>query len=759
MMERTSNDRELMMTRRNTTQKTSRAPIVRFSQPAPSAGGTPAGRRTFAPAAICIGLALAVVAVYAQTASFKFIYFDDDASVFKSDRVLGGLTRDNLVWAFTEYHAGYWQPVTAISHMVDVDLYRDPSSEFGQWAGGHHLTNMFLHACNSILLFLALRRMTGDLWPSAFAAAVFALHPMRVESVAWVTERKDMLSGLFFFLTLHAYTSYTRRPSLARYLLVVLPFVLGLMSKPMVVTLPFVLLLLDYWPLGRLRRTAGSPSIARLLAEKAPLLALGLAFSLITVSAQDTAVKSIKDFPLPVRLSNALVSYVAYIRQMLWPSDLAAFYPHPKDSLPAWQIAGAAVILIAITVAVIRAGRTKPYLLTGWLWYLGVLAPVIGLMQSGIQARADRFTYLPQIGLIFGLTWLAAGLASSWHLQPRVLGVAAGVLIAALALCSQEQTRAWSDTDTFYTTILKHTTRNWFMEYNLGTVLARDGKHIEAVKHFREAALINPDAPNVQLDYGGTLCTLGRYEEGLIHLRRSLEIASPDDIDIFYKAAVVFHKLSRFFTGTEKAHLLDEAWNALERARDVNPKSEIMYASLASIRADQGRFEEAIPLYQNAIDLCLARLGAVERHSELAKTYALLGTAYFETGRMRDALNAYREAIRLQPDDVLCLNAAAQLAAMSPDPAIRSGTEAVTWAEHAVNIDGHDPLLMGVLAAAYAEANRFPDAVATGKRALEMAVAQGLDPEEIKKLRDQLTSYEAGIPVRDPPPKATKVDH
>ncbi len=778
------------MMRRNTTQKTARATVTQPRQPVPSAGEL-AFPRTFAPVGICIALALTVAAVYAQTASFEFLYFDDDNSVFKNEHILGGVTSKSLVWAFTEYHAGYWQPATAISHMVDVELYHDPLSPFEQWAGGHHLTNVLLHACNSILLFLLLRRLTGALWPSAFAAALFALHPMRVESVAWVTERKDMLSGFFFLATLHAYASYAQRPSLLRYLLIILPFILGLMSKPMVVTLPFVLLLLDWWPLGRMRRTADSPTIARLLAEKVPLLALALAFSLITVSAQGEAVKSIKDFPPLVRISNALVSYVAYIRQTLWPSDLAAFYPHPKDTLPAWQIAGAVALLIAITVAAVRSRSSRPYLLFGWLWYVGMLAPVIGLMQSGIQARADRFTYLPHIGLIVGLTWLAADLVVSWQLKPSVLAVAGFAVIAAFMLVSWQQTAPWHDTVKLYKFTLTRTAQNYFIEYYLGITLGRegtklrregeqleadgklleadgklleaDGKLLEAAKHLHQANLISPDTFNIQYDYGRLLHELGRYEEAAQHLRRSVELM-PTDFEAAINLGGVLHqwaKQSQTMSDAKRSRILDEAWHAAEQARGIDPESDIVYFNMGTIRAEQGKMDEAIAFLRQSIDRCTARVAESNEPvpKQLGHVYASLGTAYYKTDKKPEALQAFRQALRLQPDDWHCLGMAAEVAAMNPDPAVRSGIDAVNWAERAVKIKDQDPHLIAVLAAAYAEAGRFPEAERTGERALKLAVEQEVDAETIKKIQSQIASYHARVPVREQPGKAGAVDH
>ena len=350
--------------------------------------------------------------VFGQTVRHEFINCDDDQYVYENPQVARGFTAQGIVWAFTHFHSANWHPLTWLSHMLDCQLYglNHP--------GGHHLTNVLLHAASAILLFLVLRQMTGDLWPSAFVAALFAIHPLHVESVAWVAERKDVLSGLFFMLTLAAYVGYARRPfSLLRYLLVTVLFALGLMAKPMLVTLPFVLLLLDYWPLGRIGAAVpqspqqarlprqSSLALRRVLLEKLPWLVLTAASCVVTRFAQQTALVSTERLPLPSRIANALVSYVAYLGQFFYPVGLAVLYPYPQSTLPIWKIVGALLLLVGISLAVLACRRKCPYLLVGWLWYLGMLVPVIGLVQVGDQSMADRYTYLTQIGLYIALAW------------------------------------------------------------------------------------------------------------------------------------------------------------------------------------------------------------------------------------------------------------------------------------------------------------------------------------------------------------------
>ena len=375
---------------------------------------------------VIFGVCAVIVAitwlVFGQTLGFQFINLDDNAYVFKNAQVARGLTLEGIGWAFTHIHSANWHPLTWISHMLDCELY-------GLNPRGHHFTNVLLHTGTAILLFLVLRQMTGALWRSAFVAVVFAIHPLRVESVAWVAERKDVLSGLFFVLTIGAYVRYVRGPSsLARYGLVVLLFSVGLMCKPMLITLPFVLLLLDYWPLNRIAAVGDqanqkSPTARRIIGEKLPLLALGVASSLATLFAQKIALQPLSHLSLSQRIGNAIISCGVYLRQMLWPRDLAPFYPlNPQDIL-ASRVAFSLAILTLISTAIFIWGRRYRYLIIGWLWYLIMLIPVIGIIQVGNQSRADRYTYLPQIGLALLITWMVVDLSARWRPQSLVLGI------------------------------------------------------------------------------------------------------------------------------------------------------------------------------------------------------------------------------------------------------------------------------------------------------------------------------------------------
>ena len=434
--------------------------------------------------AVCCLLALAVAAVFAQTVRHEFINFDDNVYVYDNPPIADGVTAGAIAWSFTSFHASNWHPLTWLSHALDCQLYGPHRP------GWHHLTNVVLHAAVAIALFLVLWQMTGNLWPSAFVAAVFAVHPLRVESVAWVAERKDLLSGLFFMLTLGAYLRYVRHPfSWGRYLSVIAVFALGLMAKPMLVTLPFVLLLLDYWPLGRFSLRGGAdilvcqgdggdsgrqeylphrPALRRLIVEKIPLLALAAASCVVTSLAQHSAIIPIDFAPVSSRIANALFSYVAYVGQFFYPSGLALFYPYPSAGIPLWKVVGAVAVLVGISAAAVLARRRLPYLFVGWFWYVGMLVPVIGLMQVGLQAMADRYTYLPQIGLCIAVTWGAANVAVRWPYRRWVYGVASLSLVAGLMAGAWRQTSYWNNSKTLWTRTLACTTGNVFAHNNLG---------------------------------------------------------------------------------------------------------------------------------------------------------------------------------------------------------------------------------------------------------------------------------------------------
>jgi Flp pilus assembly protein TadD len=663
---------------------------------------------------ICIFLAAITFAVFGQTLGYEFVNYDDELYVTDNTVILGGLSLNGIVWVFTHSVASNWHPLTMMSHMLDCQLY-------GLDAGGHHLTNVLLHTASVILLFLVLRQMTGFLWRSAFVAAVFAIHPLRVESVAWVAERKDVLSGLFFMLTLWAYVRYVQKQlrvegresstqafpaldPLARrseaktarlwtldYYLVLLFFALGLMSKPMLVTLPFVLLLLDCWPLKRFTQPGGR-LIWHLVAEKVPLLALSGAICMITLFTQQDAIQSV---PLSLRIDNALVSYVAYLGQMFVPVGLAVDYPFPASSLPLWKILAALVLLLIISIGAIAARRKHPYFLFGWLWYLGMLVPVIGILQTGSHARADRYTYLPQIGLYLLLTWAAADLCAGWRHRRVVLGGVATVILMALIFRARVQTSYWRNSELLWTHTLACTSDNFIGHDDLGNALLQKGKVDEAITHFQQALQLKPDSAEVHNNLGSALAQKGSLDEAIPHFQKALEIR-PDYGEACYNL------------GT-----------ALLQRGDVN---------------------EAIARYQTALQI----------NPDSAAVRNNLDIALRQKSKVDDVLAQYQKALQINPDSPEVLNNLAWLLATCPDANVRNGVQAVKYAERACELTHHGVTpLVGTLAAAYAEAGRYDDAMATAQKACALAEKSG-EQDLLKRNQELLVLYRAHQPYHEP---------
>ena len=667
---------------------------------------------------VCVFLIAITWLVFGQTLSHEFVNFDDHVYVYENPVITGGLTLPGIVAAFTHSHARNWHPLTTISHMLDCQL-------FGLNAGGHHFTNVFLHTIAVVLLFLVLRQMTGgpsrtgSLWPSAFVAALFAIHPLHVESVAWISERKDVLSGVFFMLTLSAYVRYARQPSVARYIMMSILFACGLMSKPMLVTLPLVLLVLDYWPLGRgwgmeisgerseVRRersvVSGQWSVVSrrwsvvrgLVVEKIPLFALSTASCLATLLVQRQAAGSIDQLPFAWRVNNAIVTCVAYIWQMLWPVKLAVFYPHPDNRLLLWQIFLALALLIAITVAVIALRQKRPYLITGWLWYLGMLVPVIGLVQVGEQARADRYTYLPQVGLYLALTWTIVDLSASWRRRQEILGVAAATLITALTWRAWIQASYWKNSETLWTHTLAVTSDNDVAHNNLGFIFLRRGDLDEAISHFQTALNIRANNPQTHYNLG---------------------------------SALVHNNLGNALV---RKKLVDEAITHYEKAVELRPDYADGHYNLGSALLQEGRIDEAIAHWQKTVSI----------QPNDAEAHTTLGDALLRKGEIGEAITHYEKALEIAPHSILTLNNLAWALSTCPDASLRNGAKAIELAQKADQLaGGQNPIFIRTLAAAYAENGRFNDAIETAQRALQLATAQG-DFALASKLEKDLDLY------------------
>jgi tetratricopeptide (TPR) repeat protein len=662
------------------------------------------GRRWPA-ALIALALVALTLAVYAPVRSYGFVNFDDAQYVSRNPEVLRGLTWSGVRWALTATHAGNWHPLTWLSHMLDVQA-------FGLDAGAFHLTSLALHALNGLLLFWLLRRTTGSLWRSATVAALFAVHPLHVESVAWIAERKDVLSTAFFMLTLLAYVAWVRDRRPARYVLVCALFALGLMAKPMLVTLPFVLLLLDVWPLGRVRRggvpffARGSPdgartpgqgtrltsagarpglpggkdgspapgaasrtvSVGRLVLEKIPFFALAAASAAITYTAQRAAgaVASVDEAPLTERIGNALITCIAYLWKAVWPSGLAVFYPLPT-AVPLWKSAAAALVLLAATAGTVLVVKRRPWAAVGWLWYLGMLVPVLGFVQVGLQAMADRYTYLPLIGVFIVVVWGVADLAAGRRRVAAALAVLVPAVSVALAAATFRQAAVWKDSETLLARVLETAGDNYLAHYHLANVLAGQGRMDEAITHYERTLALRPGAAAAHNNLGTALMARGEMDEARRHCEEALRL-KPD---------------------------YAEAHN-----------------NLGSVLARSGRREEGIRQYEEALRL----------KPDYPEARNNLGVSLGVLGRRDEAAAQFEKALGERPDFVDALVNFGFLRQMQGRSA-----EALAHFDRALTIDPESASALYASAPALQSLGRTAEAAHRARRALELARAQGQD--------------------------------
>lgn len=496
-------------------------------------------------AGICLALVVIVFAVYIQVGNHAFLNYDDNDYVTGNPNVASGITVKSIIWAFTSFEASNWHPLTWLSHMVDAEL-------FGMDPRGHHLTSVAVHAMSTMLLFLFLLGITGSLWHSSSVAVFFAIHPLHVESVAWVAERKDVLSAFFWFLTLLLYSKYTAKQKRVFYLLALVSFALGLMAKPMLVTLPVVMLLLDYWPLGRYRTKErldgpgqlsgkGAP-LKVLVLEKIPFFACAVASSIVTIFAQQSsgAIKSLGAIPFPLRVENSLISYVTYIGNIIWPDDLVVLYPIPP-AYPFWQIIGSLLVLLLISVTAVRARQRCPYLALGWLWFLVTLIPVIGLIQVGVQSMADRYTYIPSIGLFIMAVWGIPELLKGLQYRVAILTLLAGVVISAETAVTWQQIGYWRDNFSLYGHALESTSDNYVIHNNLGSAYATDWNLDAAIREFREALRIKPDYSEAHYNLGIALAMKGATDAAIRELREALRI-NPGNTKAYYNLEIALEQ-------------------------------------------------------------------------------------------------------------------------------------------------------------------------------------------------------------------------
>jgi cytochrome c-type biogenesis protein CcmH/NrfG len=576
-------------------------------------------------------LVVVTLALYNSATHHPFVNFDDDRYITDNYHVRAGLSWKTVEWAFTSYDQSNWHPLTWLSHALDCQL-------FGLNPAGHHYGNVLFHALNVVLLFLLLQSATGFTWRSLMVAALFAVHPVNVESVAWIAERKNLLSMMFFLLALWSYQSYARKPRVGGYLAVMALFACGLMAKPMVITFPFVLLLWDYWPLRRLwpeappevRPFAAAP-FSWLLLEKVPLLALSAGSAIVTMQAQQAggAVRTVAEYPITVRLGNALVAYVRYVANAFWPVHLAPMYPHPGDSLKAWQVVGAVVFLLGVTAGVLAAKR-KRYLAMGWFLFLGTLVPMIGLVQVGAQAMADRYAYLPYLGLFVMVCWGLADWAGQKPLAhwPAVAGAAA---LIALSILTYRQLGYWGDNVTLWTHTVEVTAPNFVAQDNLGGALIAEGKIKEAMPHFYAAVAINPGDPVSNLNIATNLQESGELQQAVARYRAVLRM-TPD-------AALRARAFSNLGSAYRSLGDYAEAQQSYEAALRLAPHTPHAAMGLGLLAQRSGNLNEAARQYERAAAI-----------QPTAVSYLLLAQALRQTGHSAEAQAAYEKAQRLSTD-------------------------------------------------------------------------------------------------------------
>jgi tetratricopeptide (TPR) repeat protein len=626
------------------------------------------------PAWLSALLAFLTVAVFARVVQNGFVNYDDPDYVTSNSHVQSGLKWENVVWAFRSGFASNWHPLTWLSHMLDCQL-------FDQSPGSHHLVSLILHVANAVLWLLVLNRMTDALWRSAIVAGFFALHPLHVESVAWVSERKDVLSTFFFLLTLGAYTLYAQNPPPGNrgsrrwnwYGLAIVFFALGLMSKPMLVTIPFVLLLIDYWPLGRIRFSgdeSGSSTLETkvkrlLIIEKLPFLGLSLVSCLVTffVQKKGGAVSPLASLSIGARISNSLVSYVRYIGKFFWPDDLSVLYPHPGH-WPVLQVFGAAIFLIGATATVVILARQRPYLLVGWLWFLGTLIPVIGLVQVGIQSMADRYTYIPLTGILFMLVWGVGDVVNAIPQRRSVAAAGCCLALFACALLTGRQVRYWEDSETLFRRTTQVTKDNYLAYNNLGFFLSGKGKADEAMENYHKALEINPYYEDAQNNLGYALAQKKRYAEAIEHYQIALRIR-PKNVEVHNNLGNALADTGKideaiaeylFVLGEKPDHAdahnnlgialsmkgkLDEAIEHFHQAIKFKPKDASAHSNLGNALAVQHKLAEATKEYEECLRL----------KPEDAQAHNNLGNVLVEQGRLPEAVVQYKRALELNTDN------------------------------------------------------------------------------------------------------------
>jgi len=675
-------------------------------------------------------LALLTLLVYLPAARHGFSIFDDDDYVTGNRIVQNGLTRTGVIWAFTTRHSSNWHPVTWLSHMTDCEL-------FGLNPGAHHVVNVLLHALNAALLFALLFRLTSALGPAAFVAGLFAWHPLHVESVAWIAERKDVLSTAFALLSLLAYTRFAQKqPNLAAptpdpqpatryYVLALACFTLGLMAKPMLVTLPFVMLLLDYWPLQRFNRFV----LPRRVLEKWPFFLLAAVSCVVTCLAQHKGgmVVSLEEMPPTYRLENVVLAYLRYLFKIIWPVHLAIFYPLPRTISPL-SVIGAGVILIAISIAVWRGRQRAPYGLVGWLWFLGTLVPVIGLVQVGQAAMSDRYTYFPSIGLFVAVAFALRDETCPFRFPSRALTTAAVLILAAGVLLTENQLRYWRDDEALFSHAVKVTRDNEPARLCLGQVYEMQGRPAEAMAEYRIALDLNPWRVKTYNSFAMLLARTGSTNEALAEIRKALRRFPAD--------APSHDSLANLLADSGCTNEALEEWREAVR---LDPKTAAFHDNLGTWLVELGRYDEAMNQYAEA-----ARGDPTDWRAPY-----LTGKALLKQGRDAEAIPYFHRALQTDPDNLRVLIFLARVLAADENPEVRDGRAALNLAARANGLTGDvQPAMLDVLAMACAESGSFDDAQKTAQRALELTRASGRT-NDVDMVQRRLQLYRNHQPWRE----------
>jgi protein O-mannosyl-transferase len=738
--------------------------------------GIHTGRITSKPWFLCILLVLLTGWLFFPAIQNDFVNYDDPENITANSHVQRGIKWESVQREFTgEDKTALWAPVTMLSHALVWQI-------VGIKPWGHHLANVLLHAINTGLVFLVLRKLTGATWRSLFVAALFGMHPLRVESVAWVTERKDVLSTTFWMLTLWAYARFVEESKAEKgkpiifYVSALVFYALGLMSKPMLVTVPFLLLLLDYWPLRRNEERGEGREISNrgwswtwLIAEKAPFLVLAAGTSAVTFFFQNRggAVATLASVPLICRIENVPVSYCRYLGKLFWPLDLTVFYPHPGH-WPMGMVLASSLLLMGVSIAAITLRRQYPYVLIGWFWFVGTLVPVIQLVQAGLQSMADRFVYVPLIGILLVLTWGACELTRHWRYQKSFLSITAVAVILFCIPLTRKQIGYWKDSETLFMHATAVTENNCLAENNLGVALASKGRWDEAIKHYQKGLAMDPFleiVPNHADTYnnlGLALIQKGQVEEAITHLQSSLK-CRPDFAEAHNSLGLALLRVGR----------ADEAAGYFQRALEIDPGHLEAQHNLGAVLLQKGLVDQAIVCFEKVVQIrpdhaeahynlgvALLRKGQVEQamvqlqkslenRPMFAEAEYSLGNALVRKGDAVKAVACFEKALAIRPDFTEAQNNLAWILATWPAAEVRNSARAVQLAEQADLLSGSkNPAIAGTLAAAYAEAGRFSEAVATAQRALGLAKAQTNDAL-IDALQSQIRLYQAGSPTRD----------